>query len=118
MLTRFALCIVAIIVSSASDNASAQVAVPSVIFGAKSVLPLHEGGAAGSEKWDCAETVVEGRSGPHLRNVVQPSLLYFPAANPVATAMNVAQGFVSKGGGADRFMDRVVEWIQDNGWLQ
>lgn len=29
-----------------------------------------------------------------------------------------AHGFVNKGGAADRFMDRVVEWIQGNGWLK
>jgi dienelactone hydrolase len=28
-----------------------------------------------------------------------------------------AHGFVNKGGGADRFMDRVAEWMQVNGWL-
>ena len=28
-----------------------------------------------------------------------------------------AHGFVNKGGGADRFMDRVTEWMQANGWL-
>ena len=29
-----------------------------------------------------------------------------------------AHGFVNKGGGADQFMDRVVQWIQVNGWLK
>ena len=28
-----------------------------------------------------------------------------------------AHGFVNKGGGADHFMERVVEWMQTNGWL-
>lgn len=61
-------------------------------FGAARSLPLYEGTAPGSERWNYDETIIEGRSGPQVRNVVRPSLLYFPAENPVGTAMIVAPG--------------------------
>lgn len=92
MFTRSAVCCVAIILSTTSGLALAHAAEPSATFGAASVFPLYDDVAPGSEKWDYEETVVEGRSGPQVRNVVQPSLLYFPAANPVGTAMIVAPG--------------------------
>lgn len=61
-------------------------------FDAAQVLPLYEGVAPGSEKWNYSEKVIEGKSGPQVRNVVQPTLLYFPASNPNGTAMIVAPG--------------------------
>lgn len=60
-------------------------------FGAAQVLPLYAGVASGSEKWDYSEILIEGKN-PQVRNVVKPTLLYFPAANPVGTAMIVAPG--------------------------
>lgn len=61
-------------------------------FGAAQVLPLYSGVAAGSEKWDYSEIVLEGKTGPQVKNVVKPTLLYFPAAHSVGTAMIVAPG--------------------------
>lgn len=61
-------------------------------FDAAQVLPLYEGVAPGSEKWNYSEKVIEGKSGPQVRNVVKPTLLYFPAPKPNGTAMIVAPG--------------------------
>ncbi len=65
--------------------------VPSV-FGETQVIPLYDGVAPGSEKWDYPEVATEGKSGPQIKNVVRPSLLYFPAKASVGTAMIVAPG--------------------------
>jgi acetyl esterase/lipase len=72
----------------------AQATAPSrpSLSGAKEEIPLYAGVAPGSEKWDYAETEAQGKSGPVVRNVVRPTLLYFPAARPVGTAMIVAPG--------------------------
>ena len=61
-------------------------------FGQTQVIPLYDGVAAGSEKWDYSEVRIEGKSGPQIRNVVRPTLLYFPAEQPVGTAVIVAPG--------------------------
>jgi dienelactone hydrolase len=87
----FVFCVV-IAPSTAIGLRTAYAAEPSTTFGAKRVFPLYDGVAPGSEGWNYEETFFEGRSGPQVRNVVRPSLLYFPAANPVGTAMIVAPG--------------------------
>jgi dienelactone hydrolase len=56
------------------------------------MIPLYENVAPGSEKWDYSEVLVQGKSGPQVKNVVRPKLLYFPASKPVGTAMIVAPG--------------------------
>ncbi len=61
-------------------------------FGAMQVLPLYPDVVPGSEKWNYAEKIIEGKSGPQVRNVVRPTLLYFPASKPIGTAMIVAPG--------------------------
>lgn len=63
-------------------------------FGEAKEIPLYSGVAPGSEKWDYPEVMVEGKSGPQVKNVVRPTLLYFPAApeKSVGTAMIVAPG--------------------------
>lgn len=62
------------------------------LFGAARELPLYDGVAPGSEKWDYPEVTVEGKTGPQVKNVVRPTLLFFPAAAPVGTAVIVAPG--------------------------
>jgi len=63
-------------------------------FGATEEIPLYQGVAPGSEKWYYSEVILQGGSGPMVRNVVRPTLLYFPAApeESVGTAMIVAPG--------------------------
>ncbi len=61
-------------------------------FGETLVIPLYEGVAPGSETWNYHEIAIEGKSGPQVKNVVHPTLLYFPAKKPVGTAMIVAPG--------------------------
>lgn len=73
-------------------TASPQNAPPSSLFGATRELPLYPGIAPGSENWDYPEVVTQGKSGPQVKNVVRPTLLYFPAPHPVGTAMIVAPG--------------------------
>ena len=70
----------------------AQTAATTATFGEAKELPLYSGVAPGSEKWDYSEFVIQGKSGPQLKNVVRPSLLYFPAPKPTGTAMIVAPG--------------------------
>lgn len=67
-------------------------ATPPATFGEAKELPLYSGVAPGSEKWDYSEFVVQGKSGPQLKNVVRPTLLYFPSSKPTGTAMIVAPG--------------------------
>lgn len=74
------------------DQTLAQNEVPAATFGAIKELPLYAGVAPGSENWNYSETMIEGKSGPQVRNVVRPTLLYFPAPKPVGTAMIVAPG--------------------------
>ena len=62
------------------------------LFGAAQEIPLYPGVAPGSEKWDYPEVTTQGKSGPQVKNVVRPTLLHFPAAHPVGTAMIVAPG--------------------------
>ncbi|MSU49495.1 MAG: alpha/beta hydrolase [Opitutus sp.] len=73
-------------------ESSAQTGSRPSLFGAKSEIPLYAGVAPGSEKWDYSEIELQGKSGPQVKNVVRPTLLYFPAAHPVGTAMIVAPG--------------------------
>ena len=75
-----------------SNPSCAQTEQPPPMFGAAKELPLYPGIAPGSEKWDYSEVIVQGKSGPQVKNVVRPTLLYFPAAHPVGTAMIVAPG--------------------------
>lgn len=78
--------------TATSANVSAQSESGVGTFDAAQVLPLYEGVAPGSEKWNYSEKVIEGKSGPQVRNVVKPTLLYFPASKPNGTAMIVAPG--------------------------
>lgn len=70
----------------------AQKESPGSAFGAAQEIPLYAGVAVGSEKWDYSEITVEGKSGPQVKNVVRPTLLYYPATRPIGTAMIVAPG--------------------------
>jgi acetyl esterase/lipase len=73
----------------------AQTSTPSAVFsafGETKELPLYSGVAPGSEKWDYDENIFQGKSGPQLKNVVRPTLLYYPASKPTGTAMIVAPG--------------------------
>lgn len=63
-----------------------------VSFGESQVIPLYDGTAPGSQDWVYDEVYLEGKSGPQIRNVVCPTLLYFPADHSVGTAMVVAPG--------------------------
>jgi acetyl esterase/lipase len=59
------------------------------------VIPLYEGVAPGSERWDWEEKNVESRSGlPIVQNVVKPALMYYPPdpETDVGTAMVIAPG--------------------------
>ena len=76
----------------ATSQGFAQNGSPPANFGAAQVLPLYTSVVAGSEKWDYSEIVLEGKSGPQVKNVVKPTLLYFPAAHSAGTAMIVAPG--------------------------
>ena len=58
-------------------------------------IPLYQGVAPGSEKWDWTErTILSGNGKPIVQNVVRPVLQYYPASktNTVGTAMIVAPG--------------------------
>lgn len=58
-------------------------------------IPLYEGVAPGSEKWDWEEQFITTESGmPVVQNVVEPVLQYYPADPDLAvgTAMIVAPG--------------------------
>ena len=58
-------------------------------------IPLYQGVAPGSEKWDWTERTITSRNGsPIVQNVVRPVLQYYPApkTNAVGTAMIVAPG--------------------------
>jgi dienelactone hydrolase len=63
-----------------------------VSLGESQVIPLYDGTAPGSDRWEYNEVYVEGKSGPQIRNVVHPTLLHFPADHSVGTAMIVAPG--------------------------
>ncbi len=86
----------------ATDNAWAQSETSASDFGAEQEMPLYAGVAPGSETWKYSERRIEGRSGPQLKDVVRPTLLYYPAENypegnqpaekPQRTAMIVAPG--------------------------
>jgi acetyl esterase/lipase len=75
-----------------SAESSAQTGSGSSLFGAVQEIPLYPGVAPGSEKWDYPEIAIQGKSGPQVKNVVRPTLLYFPAPRPVGTAVIVAPG--------------------------
>lgn len=78
--------------SAISAAASTQPAARSAPYGAAEEIPLYPGVAPGSENWTYAEVEVPGKSGPIVKNVVRPTLLYYPAAHPVGTGMIVAPG--------------------------
>jgi len=61
-------------------------------LGATQVIPLYADVAPGSENWNYSEKLIQGKTGPQVRNVVRPTLLYFPAAQPNGSAMIVAPG--------------------------
>lgn len=82
----------AFLVILATSQSIAQNDPPPANFDAAQVLPLYSGVPAGSEKWDYAEIMLAGKTGPQVKNVVKPVLLYFPAAQSVGTAMIVAPG--------------------------
>ncbi len=90
--SKMRLLLATLLLSALSIELSAQQDTSLGTFGAAQVLPLYEGVAPGSEKWNYTEKVIEGKSGPQVRNVVRPTLLYFPAPKPVGTAMIVAPG--------------------------
>ena len=73
-------------------TSTAQTVSPPSLFGAAQEIPLYPGVAPGSEKWDYPEITIQGNSGPQVKNVVRPTLLYFPAPHPVGTAVIVAPG--------------------------
>ncbi len=83
---------IAEIVLTTSGNCVAQDAGASATFGEAKEFPLYTGVAPGSEKWNYLEDVSQGKLGPVLKNVVRPTLLYFPAPKPNGTAMIVAPG--------------------------
>ncbi len=59
------------------------------------IIPLYEGVAPGSEKWDWTENTAETESGiPMVQNVVNPVLMYYPAdlESAAGTAMIIAPG--------------------------
>ena len=85
------LAFILVILIAASADSFAQTTT-STTFGESKELSLYPGVAPGSEKWDYSEVVVQGKSGPQLKNVVRPTLLYFPALKPTGTAMIVAPG--------------------------
>ena len=91
-LASFAPLTVALLALSAESVAQTGASARPSLFGAKEEIPLYAGIAPGSDKWDYAEIEVQGKSGPQVKNVVRPTLLYFPAARPVGTAMIVAPG--------------------------
>jgi dienelactone hydrolase len=82
----------AMVFMASFSDAFAQTTTAPISFGEAKEFPLYSGVAPGSEKWDYSEFVIQGKSGPQLKNVVRPSLLYFPAPNPTGTAMIVAPG--------------------------
>ena len=58
-------------------------------------IPLYQGVAPGSEKWDWTERTITSKNGvPIVQNVVRPVLQYYPAPKDkaVGTAMIVAPG--------------------------
>ena len=60
-----------------------------------SVIPLYEGVAPGSERWDWEENTAESPRGlPMVQNVVKPVLMYYPpdSGTDVGTAMVIAPG--------------------------
>jgi hypothetical protein len=63
-----------------------------------SVIPLYEGVAPGSERWDWEENTAESPRGlPMVQNVVKPVLMYYPpdSGTDVGTAMVIAPGGMS-----------------------
>jgi acetyl esterase/lipase len=82
---------VAVLVAVLTES-SAQTGSGPSLFGAAQEIPLYPGVAPGSEKWDYPEITLQGKSGPQVKNVVRPTLLYFPAPRPVGTAVIVAPG--------------------------
>jgi dienelactone hydrolase len=62
------------------------------VFGEAKTFLLYPGIAPGSEAWDYPEVMIQGKTGPQVKNVSKPTLLYFPAKKPVGTAMIVAPG--------------------------
>ena len=91
-MNRLALLIIAWAVTCWSEPTFAQSNSKPGTFGESQVIPLYDGVAPGSENWDYPEVVVQGKSGPQVKNVVRPALLYFPAEKPAGTAMIVAPG--------------------------
>lgn len=80
------------------------------------VIPLWPDGPVGSEGWDLPEQEeVMGGVMPVVRNVTQPSLTVYPAANPTGAAVIVAPG------GAWHFLAiehegrQVAEWLCSHG---
>src|ERR1041384_2036109 len=88
--TSFILTLAVLVAVSAES--SAQTGSGPSLFGAAREIPLYQGVAPGSEKWDYSEIELQGKSGPQVKNVVRPTLLYFPAPHPVGTAVIVAPG--------------------------
>ncbi len=82
----------AVAFSASPIESFAQTVLPPSTFGAAQELPLYAGVAPGSESWDYSEITIDGKSGPQVKNVVRPTLLYFPAPRPVGTAMIVTPG--------------------------
>ncbi len=89
---QFCFLLTAITLTASQGRLLAQIVATTVAFGSAQELPLYPGVAPGSEDWDYSERIIEGKSGPQIKDVVRPSLLYFPAAHSVGTAMIVAPG--------------------------
>lgn len=65
-----------------------------IIANAQKVIPLYNGKAPGSEKWDWKENVFtpDPATGKIVMDVVDPSLTAFVPANPNGTAVIIAPG--------------------------
>lgn len=59
---------------------------------AQDPIPLYNGAAPGSERWDWEEKIIETPQGKFVSDVSEPVLLHFPAPDPKGTAIVVAPG--------------------------
>src|SRR5262245_9999619 len=87
---------IAIVLLLMTGVASAQAPDKSAaLSGPAAEIPLYDGPALGSEKWEWKERAVTTKSGlPMAQDVVRPVLLHFPAPKDkgVNTAMVIAPG--------------------------
>jgi acetyl esterase/lipase len=82
----------------------------------QSVIPLWPGGAPGSEAWEQVEVEIRFPGGPVMvRNVTQPSLTVYPAAQPNGVAVIVAPGGAWHVLMMDYEGSQVAEWLNARG---